>query len=176
MKSTYKTAAQVLLVLAECLTAVAQSEINPDHFPDQDAPAASAPRQEAQIRTLQQQLESYERQLRAKAEQAEAARQEAISAGIQGDGAGSSIDASRQEQKELEVLQAALAPEIERTRKMIASLTTPAPPTYTAPGPKMTPVGKARPVVAAGNSRVSKQDKGRTMASNNTSKLNPAGR
>ena len=84
MKTTYKTAAQSLLLLAACLTAVAQSEITPDHFPDQASPVAFAPRQEAQVQALQTRLEDYEKLLRAKREQVESARQEAISAGIHG--------------------------------------------------------------------------------------------
>ena len=43
MKITFKTAAQSLLLLAACLAAVAQSEITPDHFPDQASPVAFAP-------------------------------------------------------------------------------------------------------------------------------------
>jgi len=122
MKITYKTAAQSLLLLAACVAAVAQSEIAPDHFPDQAAPVAAAPRQEAQIRPLQTRLEDYENLLRAKAEQVENARQEAISAGIVGDGAGSFIDAYQQQQAELEALQAALTPKIDQARAIIAGL------------------------------------------------------
>jgi Skp family chaperone for outer membrane proteins len=123
MKITYKTAAQFLLLLAACLTAVAQSEISPDHFPDQATPVASAPRQEAQLRPLQTRLEDYQQQLREKSEMVENARQEAISAGIVGDGAGPLIDAYRELQMELEALQAALTPKIEKARKLIAGLT-----------------------------------------------------
>lgn len=123
MKTTYKTAAQSLLLLAACLTAVAQSEIDPDHFPDEPSPVALAPRQEAQLRPVQTRLEDYENRLRAKREQVEDARQEAISAGVQGDGAGSFIDEYRQQQMELEALQAALTPKIDETRKIIAGLT-----------------------------------------------------
>jgi len=125
MKITYKTAAQSLLLLAACLAAVAQSEISPDHFPDQAAPVAAAPRQEAQIRPLQTRLEDYENLLRAKAEQVENARQEAISAGIQGDGAGALIDFYQQQQAELEALQAALTPKIDQARAIIAGLNSP---------------------------------------------------
>jgi uncharacterized protein YukE len=125
MKITYKTAAQSLLLLAACLTAVAQSEIAPDHFPDQASPAAVAPRQEAQVRPLQTRLEDYENLLRAKQEQVENARQDAISAGIEGDGAGSFIDAYRQQQTELEALQAALTPKIDQARAIIAGLRNP---------------------------------------------------
>jgi hypothetical protein len=123
MKITYKTAAQSLLLLAACLAAVAQSEIVPDHFPDRAAPVASAPRQEAQVRPLQTRLEDYENLLREKVELVENARQEAISAGIVGDGAGPFIDSYRQQQMELEALQAALTPKIEQARATIAGLT-----------------------------------------------------
>jgi len=124
MKITYKTAAQTLL-LASCLTAVAQIEINPDHFPDQAAPVAFAPHQEAQVRPPRTRLEEYEGLLRVKLEQVENARQEAISAGIQGDGAGPFIDFYQQQQMELEALQAALTPKIEQTRAIIVSLNSP---------------------------------------------------
>ncbi len=122
MKITYKTAAQSVLLLAACIAAVAQSEIAPDHFPDQASPVAFAQRQEAQIRPLQTRLEDYENLLRAKQEQVEDARQEAISAGIQGDGAAPFIDAYRQQQAEMETLQAALTPKIDQARAMIAGL------------------------------------------------------
>ena len=122
MKITYKTAAQSVLLLAACIAAVAQSEIAPDHFPDQASPVAFASRQEAQIRPLQTRLEDYENLLRAKQEQVEDARQEAISAGIQGDGAAPFIDAYRQQQAEMETLQAALTPKIDQARAMIAGL------------------------------------------------------
>lgn len=123
MKITYKSVAQSLLLLAACLTAVAQSEINPDHFPDEASPVALTPRQEAQLRPVQTRLEEYENLLRAKLEQVENARQEAISAGIVGDGAESFIDFYQQEQMELEALQAALTPKIDEARKVIAGLT-----------------------------------------------------
>lgn len=125
MKTTYKTAAQSLLLLAACLTAVAQSEIAPDHFPDQDSPAVSAPRQEAQLKPVQTRLEDYENLLRAKQEKVENARQEAISAGIQGDGAEPFIEAYQQQQMELETLQAALTPKIDEARATIAGLNSP---------------------------------------------------
>lgn len=125
MKITYKTAAQSLLLLAACLAAVAQSEIDPDHFPDQDSPVVVAPRQEAQIRPVQTRLEGYEKLLREKQEQVENARQEAISAGILGDGAGPFVDFYRQQQMELEALQAMLAPKIDEARKIIAGLNNP---------------------------------------------------
>lgn len=129
MKITYTTAARCLLFLAACLPAAAQVSVNASHNSDGSS-QISANTQEAQVKALQQQLESYQQQLRAKAQQVENARQEAISAGIQGDGAGPSIDAYRQEQKEMEALQADLAPKIERTCKLIANLTTPVPLSY----------------------------------------------
>src|SRR6516162_9399176 len=147
MKITYMTAAQGLLFLAACLPAAAQVSVNPNHSSDGNS-QSSASTQQTQVEALQPQLKSYEQQLRAKVEQVENARQEAISAGIQGDGAGPFIDAYRQEQKELEVLQASLAPQIERTRAMIANLTMPALPSTSAPTPKMTPARQARTVVA----------------------------
>ncbi|HKF20972.1 MAG TPA: hypothetical protein VKE93_05355 [Candidatus Angelobacter sp.] len=112
MKITYMTAAQALLFLAVCLPEAAQTSVNPNHGSDR-SPQISVSTQEDQVKARQQQLEGYEKQLRAKAEQVENARQQAISAGIQGDGAGPFIDAYRQEQKELEVLKATLAPQIE---------------------------------------------------------------
>jgi uncharacterized protein YukE len=123
MKFTHKTVAQSLLLLAACVTAVAQREITPDHFPYQAAPVDLASRQDAQVRPLQSRLEKYEGLLRTKLEHVENARQEAISAGIQGDGAGSFIDFYRQQQAEMEALQAALTPKIDQARKQIAGLT-----------------------------------------------------
>lgn len=123
MKTTYKTVAQSMLLLAACLAAVAQSEIAPDHFPDQAPSAALAPRQQAQLQPVQTRLDDYENLLQAKREQVENARQEAISAGIVGDGAGSFIDEYRQQQMELEALQAALTPKIDHERATIAGLT-----------------------------------------------------
>ncbi len=125
MKTTFKTAAQSMMLLAACLAAFAQSEIAPDHFPDQAVLVASAPRQEAQVRPLQTQLEDYENLLQAKREQVESARQEAISVGIAGDGAASFIDFYQQQQMELEALQASLTPKIDQARKLIAGLTNP---------------------------------------------------
>jgi hypothetical protein len=125
MKTTYKTVAQSLLLLAACIAAVAQSEIAPDHFPDEASPIASAPRQEDQMRPVQSRLENYEHLLQAKAELVENARQEAISAGILGDGAGSFVDAYREQQTELEALQAALTPKIDQARATIAGLNNP---------------------------------------------------
>jgi hypothetical protein len=143
MKITYMTAAQGFLFLAACLAAAAQAGANSNDCSDGSS-QISASTQEAQVKALQCQLKRYEEQLRAKAEQVENARQEAISSGIQGDGAGPFIDAYRQEQKELEVLQAALAPQIERTRSMIVNLTKPDLRSDSASIPKMTPARPAR--------------------------------
>jgi hypothetical protein len=169
MKITYMTAAQGLLFLAACLPATSQVNINPE-----ESSQISASTAEAQVKALQGQLEGYEQQLRAKAEQVENAQQEATSAGIQGDGAGPFIDAYRQEQKEFEALQAALAPQIERTRTMIANLTMPAVPSASAPTPKMTPARRTRTVVPDSNSRERKQTRDRAIASRDASKLNAA--
>ena len=125
MKTTFKTAAKSMMLLAACVAAVAQSEIAPDHFPDQAILVASAPRQEAQVRPVQTRLEDYEKLLQAKREQVENARQEAISAGIQGDGAESFIAFYQQQQMELETLQAALTPKIDQARATIAGLNSP---------------------------------------------------
>lgn len=141
MKITYTTAAQCLLFLAACLPAAAQPSTQ-----------MSASTKESQVKTLQQQLESYEQQLRTKAELVENDRQTAISAGIQGDGAGPFIDAYRQEQKELEALQAALTPKIGQTRAMMANLTVPDALSDSAPSRNVKPAQPARAVVAARNS------------------------
>jgi len=125
MKTTFKTAAHSVMLLATFVAAVAQSEIAPDHFPDQAVLVASAPRQEAQVRPVQTRLEDYEKLLQAKREQVENARQEAISAGIQGDGAESFIAFYQQQQMELEALQAALTPKIDEARATIAGLNSP---------------------------------------------------
>jgi hypothetical protein len=173
MKITYMSAARGLLFLAACLPAAAQANLSPTHRADGSSQiSAGAP--ETQVKALQRQLESYEQQLRAKAEQVENAQQEAISAGIQGDGAGPFIDAYLQEQRQLEALQAALAPQMERTRTMIANLTMPAPRSDSAPTRKLTPAPPAGTVVAGGNSGERTQSRNRTIASGDSSKLNPA--
>lgn len=124
MNITHKITAHALLLLAGWSLAAAQAEINPDHYPAEPLAAAIAPSPatNAQIRALQVRLDNYEQQLREKTEQVEAARQEAISAGIQGDGAGAYIDDYRGLQKELDVLRAALGPQIEQVRNLIAAL------------------------------------------------------
>ncbi len=90
MNFTLKTAAQSLLILAASMTAVAQSEINPDHF--SDGPSQEAYTPQTQVKTLQSRLDDCQRQLRAKMDQEEHARQDAISAAAMGDGAGPYID------------------------------------------------------------------------------------
>jgi hypothetical protein len=142
MKITYKTAAPSLLFLAACLPMAAQAGINPD----QTSAGITVPSRQAEVRTLQGQLEGYEQQLRVKSETVEQARQEAISAGIQGDGAGSYIDAYRRQQMELEALQAALAPKIDRARNQIADLTSPDSPAASAPSQSPTPARKSKSV------------------------------
>jgi hypothetical protein len=173
MNITSRTAAQGLLFLAACLPAAAQANVSPTHRRDGSSQiCAGAP--ETQVKALQRQLESYEQQLRAEAEQVENARQEAILSGIQGDGAGPFIDAYLQEQRQLAALQAALAPQIEQTRTMIANLTMPAPRSDSAPTRKLTPAPPAKTVVADSNSRERTQVRERTIASGDSSKLNPA--
>jgi len=96
----------VLALLAE--PAWAQFEVSPDHFEsDQDSKSASAHETELQIQIsdLQDQIGSYLANIQAKSEMVEEARQAAISAGIQGDGAGSYIESYRLHQKQLELLQ-----------------------------------------------------------------------
>jgi DNA repair exonuclease SbcCD ATPase subunit len=130
----------------------------------------------SQVRALQGQLERYQQELRAKAELVESLRQEAISAGIQGDGAGPYIDAYRQEEKEMEALQAALAPQIERTRALIASLASPVSPVDSSLSQAQTPARPASAVVAGGNSHERKQTGNRVMASHDSLKLHAAAR
>src|SRR5215831_1190463 len=71
MKITYMTAAHGLLFVAACLPAAAQTEVNPDHFPDESAPIVQASKPEPEINVLRQKLEGYEQQLRAQREQVE---------------------------------------------------------------------------------------------------------
>jgi hypothetical protein len=125
MKSKLKTTAQFLMLFAACLTAVAQTEINPDHFADDPSQSAFAPRQLAQANTLQSRLNSYEQIMQAKLEQVEAARQEAISAAAMGDGASAYIHVYQQQQMEADALRVALAPEMDQTRKLMAGLDSP---------------------------------------------------
>jgi peptidoglycan hydrolase CwlO-like protein len=117
-------AVSAVMLLGLVLPASAQVEINPDHYEEQDSKMASiSPAAlQAQIKDLQSRLQGYEAQLKAKSGRVEEARQEAISAGIQGDGAGSYIDACRQEQKELEQLQKSLSAKIEEAQNTINGL------------------------------------------------------
>lgn len=168
MKITHKTAAQSLLLLAACLPAAAQIALNPGQYPNESSPVVSVPYHEDKVRTLQGQLEGYERQLRQKSAMVENAREEAISAGIQGDGAGSYIDVYRQQQKELELLQAALTPQIDQTRKLIAGLTNPGSPAASSLSRSRTPASLSR------KSTGTKQSK-RTLIAGQTN-LTAAGR
>jgi hypothetical protein len=122
MNFTLKTAAQSLLILAASMTAVAQSEISPDHF--SDGPSQEAYTSQTQVQTLQSRLEDCQRQLDAKVDQVEQARQEAISAAALGDGAASYIDSYRKLQVEEEVLRAALVPQINQAHKLMAGMHT----------------------------------------------------
>lgn len=130
MKIKHILTAQCLLLAASCLRLAAQAEINPDHFPDEPSPAVSVPQPaiQARVQALHAQMEAWEKQLQTKSEMVEEARQQAVSAGIQGDGAGSYIDTYRQQQKEMQMLQAGLVPKIEEARSIIADLTAPRPP------------------------------------------------
>lgn len=102
----------------------AQTEIMPDHYPDEAAPASAAlgSEQQSRIQVLQSRIARCEQQLRAKFEMVENARQEAISAGIQGDGAGSSIDEFRRQQHELDLLAMSLEPQITQVKNAIRDL------------------------------------------------------
>ena len=128
MNFTLKTAAQSLLILAASMTAVAQSEISPDHFPD--GPSQEAYTSQTQVQTLQSRLEDCQRQLDAKVDQVEQARQEAISAAAMGDGAAPYIDSYRKLQVEEEVLRAALVPQINQAHKLMAGMHTQDPRTH----------------------------------------------
>jgi vancomycin resistance protein YoaR len=150
MKITYTTAAQFLLLLAACLPSAAQADINPDHFLDEGSAQISAGTKEAQIKAVQRQLESYEQQLRTKAALVENAWQQAVSAA--GDFAGPYIAEYLQQKEELEHLQAALTPQIEQARTVIAKLKTSAALSDAASGPKVKPSRPARAVVTASNS------------------------
>jgi len=122
MKITYMTVAQGLLLVAACLPAAAQMEVNPDHFPDESAPVVQASKPESEINVLRQKLKGYEQQLRAQLEQVEIARQDAISSSVLGDGSQASMYAYQDEQAKAERLQAALTPQIKALRSTIASL------------------------------------------------------
>lgn len=102
----------------------AQFEINPDHFDNPDSTTASALQTDvrAQLSDLQAQLRGYQAQLKATSDKVEEVREEAISAGIQGDGAGSYIEAYRQQQKQFRLLQESLSAQIQQVRNTIAGL------------------------------------------------------
>lgn len=123
----------------------AQTEIMPDHFPDDPAPshAALSPELQSQIQTLQSRIAGYEQQLQAKSAMVEEARQAAISAGIQGDGAGSSIDEFRRQQHELVLLTQSLKPHIVQASNALHTLQNP--PVVVASA--RVPARKARPAV-----------------------------
>jgi hypothetical protein len=115
----------VLSLLA--VPAWAQFEVSPDHFDsDQDSKTASAHQTElqGQVRDLQAQIVSNQARIRAKSEMVEDARQEAVSAGIQGDGAGTYLEAYRLQQDQLEPLQQSLTTQIALARNTIADLET----------------------------------------------------
>ena len=174
MKIIYTTAAQGLLLLAACLPAAAQAEINPDHSSDETPVQISAAAQEPQIQTLQAQLEACQGELAAKAARVEEARKEAVSAGIQGDGAATFIDAYQQEQKEMEVLLAALNPKMEQTRELIASLNKPVSPAVPSVHRDDKP---AQPAISvASKSQQRKQTEPQIIARHDSSKVNPVGR
>jgi hypothetical protein len=114
----------LILVVLFASFAWAQMEIDPDHYPDESSPTRSEHDLKllAQIQILQARIEGYEAQLRAKAEMMEEARQEAISAGIQGDGAGTYVEVYRQQQKEFDSLRKSVASDIAMAQDAIASL------------------------------------------------------
>jgi hypothetical protein len=115
----------VLSLLA--VLAWAQFEVSPDHFEsDQDSKTDSAHQTElqGQIRDLQAQIVSYQTRIQAKSEMVEDARQEAVSAGIQGDGAGTYLEAYRLQQDQLELLQQSMTTQIALARNTIADLET----------------------------------------------------
>ncbi len=103
--STKKTAVAALcLMLLPTAPAFPQAEVNPDHFPD----ATDA--QVVQLRSDLLEPQAYSSELQAQEDQVEEARQAAISAGIQGDGAGTYVDAYRDQLAELNQLKAKLNP------------------------------------------------------------------
>lgn len=130
-----------VMLLGLVLPASAQFEISPDHYEEQDSKMASTSPAalQAQIKELQSRLQGYAAQLKAKSKSVEEARQEAIAAGIQGDGAGSYLEAYEQQRKELELLQESLSAKIEEAQNTIngsqAQLTLVATKTY-SPQPR----------------------------------------
>lgn len=115
-----------ILLLAAAISASAQSEISPDHFPDPSVnitPQASLPPasgRQAQIAAEEAQLKGYEAQIREKERQVEADYQ-AATLNYSGDEAGQLI-AYSEHQKECEHLKLALAPKINEARATLASL------------------------------------------------------
>ena len=125
MKSLMKVAALSLLTLASATRVMAQAEVNPDHFPDEGTPAASARANvQADIEQQRARIASYETQLRMKSDMVEESRNEAISAGLQGDGAETFIDAYRANQEQFEVQRQSLNSQIAMALDTIASLET----------------------------------------------------
>ena len=123
MKSLTKIAAMSLLTLASAMRVMAQAEVNPDHFPDEATPVAAVrPEIQAEIEQQKERVNNYEAQLKAKAALVEESRNEAMSAGMQGDGAGSFIDAYNANVEEFEALRASLTPRITMALQTIASL------------------------------------------------------
>jgi chromosome segregation ATPase len=114
----------LLFILLLMAPASAQFEVNPDHFANEKSkPAAGSPVElQAQINEAQSHLLSYQAQLKAKSESVEEARQQAISAGIQGDGAGSYLDACEEQRKEFELLEKSLSARIEEAENTINGL------------------------------------------------------
>ena len=103
MKTKRTAIAAMLLMLMPAAPAFPQAEVSPDHF-------AAPP--EAQVSYVspdhQAAPQAYSAELEAQENLVEDARQEAISAGIVGDGAGSYIDAYREQVSALEGLRAKL--------------------------------------------------------------------
>jgi hypothetical protein len=95
--------ATLILMLVSFVPAFPQAEINPDHFPDPS---------DAQVETVQsdreQAVDVNAARLAAQESVVEEARQEAISAGIQGDGAASYLDAYDDQVTQLEMMRAKL--------------------------------------------------------------------
>jgi len=174
MKITHMTAVQGLLLLAACLPAAAQADVNPDHFRDEPSTQISASAPDSQIRALEVQLKAYQQELAAKSELVEKARQEAISAGIQGDGAAPFIDACTQEEKEMEALLASLSPKMEQTRALIASLNNSVSPADSSLSQVQKPAQRVSSV--ASNSHQRKESDTRIIASRAASGVNPRSR
>jgi hypothetical protein len=128
MFKQFECISKSLLILSLLATpAWAQFEVSPDHFEsDQDSMTTSAHQTElqGQVRDLQAQIVSNQARIRAKSEMVEDARQESISAGIQGDGAGTYLEAYRLQQEQLELLLQSLTTQIALARNTITDLET----------------------------------------------------